>query len=207
MKFAAWIRKRLAQLQGQPPVIQEVVGVSGQLSTAEALLLYRLAQNAQKGCIIEVGSYHGRSTVALAHGSRDGFQAPVFAIEPHEVFEGVLGGVFGPHDRAAFFRTMLRTKAYEYVRLVNLSSEVVAAGWKQPVALLWIDGDHRYEAVQRDFLCWEPFLSTQAQIAFHDSRTAELGPARYIGELLAQGTYIQLHQVDTITVLQKSNGA
>ena len=68
------------------------------------------------------------SPSALAQGSLAGHGAPVFAVEPHETFEGILGGSFGPADRAAFFRTMLTTSSYPAVRLVNLSSEVVTPG-------------------------------------------------------------------------------
>ena len=45
------------------------------------------------------------------------------------------------------------------VRLINLSSEVISVGWTKPIALLWIDGDHRYDSVVRDFKCWEQYLT------------------------------------------------
>ena len=73
----------------------------GMTSLKEVSLLYELAKQAKNGCIVEVGSYRGRSTVALGRGSMDGNQVPVFAIEPHEEFRGVLGGQFGPEDRGA----------------------------------------------------------------------------------------------------------
>src|SRR4051794_20320161 len=111
----------------------------GMTSFKEVSLLYELAREAKVGCIVEVGSYRGRSTVALGLGSLDGNRVPVFAIDPHEEFRGVLGGQFGPEDRGAFFRAMLDTACYQVVRLVNLSSEVVASQWTKPVGLLWID--------------------------------------------------------------------
>lgn len=153
----------------------------------EAELLYHLAREAAGGCIVEVGSYRGRSTVALALGAADGARAPVYAIEPHETFVGALGGEFGPRDRAAFFRTMLRTGCYRNVRLVNLTSEVVASGWHLPIALLWIDGDHTYEGVRRDFDSWSPHLTADATIAFDDTDHEDLGPHRVLSELLDSG--------------------
>ena len=122
-----------------PAHLRAVDRIEGMISLREADLLYRLAGRANGcGCIVEIGSYRGRSTVALAEGATS---SAIFAIEPHEVFEGVLGGSFGARDRAHFYRAMLRSGAYERVRLVNLPGRVVAPGWSEPVALLWIDGE------------------------------------------------------------------
>jgi hypothetical protein len=162
----------------------------------EADLLTRLASEVDEGCIVEVGSWRGMSTIALAKRAR----VPVYAIEPHEHFTGVLGGTFGPDDRRAFFENLLRARVVEKVRLVNLSSEVVAPGWRLPVGLLWIDGDHRYEAVRRDLTCWEPHL--RGKVAFHDAIQPTLGPFRLIEELLADG-YELVEHVQGTKVLQR----
>jgi predicted O-methyltransferase YrrM len=163
----------------------------------EAVLLTRLASAVDDGCIVEVGSFRGMSTIALAKGAR----VPVYAIEPHEEFTGVLGGTFGPADRRAFFENLLQAGVVEQVRLVNLSSEVVAPGWQLPVGLLWIDGDHRYEAVRRDFECWEPHL--RGLVAFHDAIQPKLGPAQLIAELLESGFELVEH-VQGTKVLRRS---
>src|SRR5579871_2007365 len=93
--------------------------IDGWLKLEEAELLFEAAMSVTSGCIVEIGSYRGRSTVALAAGSRSGAKAPVFAIEPHEHFIGIKGGAFGPNDRRAFFRTLLQTKLFGMVRLLN----------------------------------------------------------------------------------------
>jgi hypothetical protein len=171
--------------------------VEGMIGDKEADLLTRLAGEVEDGCIVEVGSWRGMSTIALAKGAR----VPVYAIEPHEVFTGVLGGQFGPADRRAFFENLLRAEVVERVRLVNLSSEVVAPGWKLPVGLLWIDGDHRYEAVRRDFESWEPHV--RGKVAFHDAIQPTLGPAQLIDELLASG-YELVEHVQGTKVLRRT---
>ncbi len=55
-----------------PRHLRPVRKTQGYINFAEAELLYRLAFGARDGCIVEVGSYRGRSTVALARGSLDG---------------------------------------------------------------------------------------------------------------------------------------
>lgn len=156
-------------------------------SATELRCLSQLAASVRKGCIVEVGSYRGASTAALAAGAKD--DVAVYAVEPHEEFVGLLGGQFGPADRAAFFRRMLRTGHYQSVRLVNLPSHVAAAGWEHPVGLLWIDGDHTYDGVRRDFEAWRVHLTDTTIIAFHDSTDQSLGPYQLIGELTENGEY------------------
>lgn len=155
----------------------------GMVSFDEAILLYNLAKRCICGCIVEVGSYRGRSTVFLGRGSLDGANTPVYAIEPHRNFIGVLGGVFGPKDRTVFYRTMLDNDCSEIVSLINLSSEYFSSKWNEPVSLLWIDGDHSYEGVKRDFECWLPHLEANAVIAFDDATDPKLGPYKLIDEL------------------------
>ena len=186
-----------------PKHLKKILSVEGQISPSECLLLFHLASKVSSGCIVEIGSYRGRSTVALALGSLASSGAPVYAIEPHEPFQGVLGGNFGPKDRNEFFKNILRTGVSEIVRLVNLSSEVVSKGWNKEIALLWIDGDHRYEAVKRDFDCWEPFVFQGGLIVFHDSINLTLGPSKVISAAISSKRCKTIRQVDTTTVLEK----
>jgi MMP 1-O-methyltransferase len=197
-RFISWLRWRRL-----PLAMRMVAGAEGMVSLDEAERLYQIASGVKSGCIVEVGSYRGRSTVALAYGSRAGARVPVYAVEPHEVFKGVLGGAFGPADRAAFFRTMLRTGSYDVVRLVNLSSEVVCQGWLDPVGFLFLDGDHTYEGVSRDFRSWSSHLTPDATIAFDDSDRPELGPAQLVEELLRLPEFEELPAVGKIRVLKR----
>ncbi len=170
----------------------------------EVALLFELARDLEDGCIVEVGSYRGRSAAALACGALAGSRQPVFAVEPHEEFRGVHGGKFGPEDRAAFYRAMLETGCYRNVRLVNVSSEVVTPGWSRPVGLLFLDGDHTWEGVRRDFRCWEPHLVAGARLALDDTDDPDLGPRRLADELVSSGAWARLREVGKITVLARS---
>ncbi len=165
--------------------VPEYDKIDGWLKVEEAELLFKAAMSVKSGCILEIGSYRGRSTVALAAGSRSGSKAPIYAVEPHEHFIGIKGGAFGPNDRRAFFRTLLQTKLFGMVRLLNTTSGVLAPGWDKPIALLFIDGDHRYEAVYSDFSLWRPYLVDDALVVFNDA--SGLGPSQLIKELVADG--------------------
>lgn len=191
-------------LKPSPALIQKMVSVKGGVMLEEQLLLFGLASEVSEGCIVEIGSWRGCSTVALALGAQHGRNVSVYAVEPHENFIGVLGGQFGAQDRTMFFQNMLQAGCTKTVRLINLPSEVVAKGWEKPIGLLWIDGDHSHEAVKRDVECWEPFVLTQGIVAFHDSLDQRLGPAKVIEEVLSTGRFQRLDQVGLTTVLKKT---
>jgi hypothetical protein len=186
-----------------PKHLKKILSVEGQISPSECLLLFDLASQISSGCIVEIGSYRGRSTVALALGSLANNRVPIYAIEPHEPFKGALGGDFGPKDRVVFLENILRTGVGEMVHLVNLRSEVVSKGWNKQTSLLWIDGDHRYPAVKRDFDCWEPFVVKGGLIAFHDSMNPNLGPSKIIADAISSKRFKRIRQVNTITLLKK----
>ena len=166
-------------------LVEDFDSIGGWLARDEANRLFQLAASLKEGDIVETGSYQGRSTVALCAGSSVGVGKPVFAIEPHEEFVGVQGGRFGAKDRAAFFRNMLRTKLFPTVRLVNLRSEVIVHGWRQPIGLIFIDGDHRYSGVRRDFFAWKPFFLKGAIVVFGGIKAT--GPAALATERVEAG--------------------
>lgn len=163
--------------------------IDGWLPKEEAAYLYRLAKEATVGCIVAVGSYRGRSTAALAFGVNAGAGLPVYAVEPHEPFRGVFGGEFGPKDRGDFMRTMVETGLYHHVRLVNVSSEYLADKWPMPVSVLFIDGDHRYEAVERDFESLRGKLAPNALVVFDDAANPSNGPGQLSREIVNSGAF------------------
>jgi len=171
-----------------PGWLREVEATAGWLSRDEALALHRYASEVVSGAIVEVGSYRGRSTAALSAGARAG--VPVFAIEPHEAMSDESTGTFGPEDRAAFYRTMLRTGASRNVRLLNTSSEVLSPGWTAPVSLLFIDGLHDEPSVSRDWRAWRPHLVSGATVVFDDAHDPRVGPMHVIAQLVDEGTLV-----------------
>jgi len=190
-----------------PDYFRIVASVEGWLYDDEVELLYRLASGVTSGAVVEIGSYRGKSTVALALGSRDHHRVPVYAIDPHETFTGAMGFEFQPVDRTEFLRNVLRCEVSEIVRVVNLPSPVAAAGWNQPVGLLWIDGDHRYDSVKRDLDCWQRHLAPGALVALHDSTDPNLGPQQAIREAIEAGRFEQVQLVGVTTVLARREGS
>jgi predicted O-methyltransferase YrrM len=187
--------------------LELILAIPGSTDSEEVSLLYELARHVTRGCIVEVGSAKGRSTVALALGAKSGTGAAVYAIEPHEHFQGVLGGVFTPRNRATFFESLLRSDTVQIVRVVNLSSEVVAPGWKEEVGLVFIDGDHRFEAVMRDFECWTTHLVEGGLMILHDSIDPSLGACKVIELAVTSGDYEMIGGISRATILRRIRSA
>jgi Methyltransferase domain len=183
--------------------LASILSISGSTDSEEVSLLYELARHVTRGCIVEVGSAKGRSTVTWALGAKSGAGAAVDAIEPHEHCQGVLGGVFTPRNRATFFESVLRSDTIEIGRLVNLSAEVVAPGWREGGGWVFIDGDHRFEGVLRDVEGWAAHLVEGGRMVLHDSIDPSLGPSRVIELALTSGEYDTPGVMSRVTILRR----
>lgn len=178
-------------------------GVEGWLPLDDAWYLSEAARQCDHA-VVEIGSYQGRSAIALGFGStRSDKSVPVFAVEPHAEFKGVFGGSFGPADRKAYFENLLRSGMVEHVALVNLSSQVAAAGWEREIGLLFIDGDHRYEAVREDARLWAKHVVPGGLIVFDDTFIPDSGPLRVYNELLDSGGYSEVEMAGKLRSLRK----
>ena len=86
----------------------------------------------------------------------------------------------------------------------KLSHEAVK-GWQEPIDLLFIDADHSYQAVRRDWDDWSPYVKAGGIIALHDSRTLKYpGVLKLVKEITAdEGAYRNVEEVATLTVFEK----
>ena len=177
------------------------------VAASQCAVLYELAQESTHG-VVEIGSYRGKSTVALALGSKAGHQVPVFAVDPHEDYEGLPGPngepgyQFGAEDRRQFFQNILNCDCWDCVRLVNLPSTQAAASWVRPIDVLFIDGNHRYEAVKADCDAWLPHLVSGGQVVFHDA-LSHLPPYQVAQELIRDGHMEFVRQFEQVIILRK----
>ncbi len=183
-----------------PKTLRECIRLTeGMTNLEECELLYKLRASARRlrrrGRLLS-GPFDGRPRARFA---RRRAAARLCHRAPCRIC-GRARGQFGPADRAAFYRAMLRTGCFQCVRLVNLSSEMVAPNWTLPVVLLFIDGDHSEDGVRRDWANWSPRLTAEAVVAFDDSDWP--GPAKLIKELCSIG-WQQIDECEKIVVLQR----
>lgn len=179
----------------------DISDIPGMLTESETDYLYRLAQSsAGAGVIVEIGSWKGKSTISLALGSMKAGGAKVYAVDPHkpQAEEGYF------EDTESAFRENIRRAGVEsHVVPRVMTSEEAVAGWHRPIGLLWIDGDHRYEQVKKDFFLWEPHVAEGGIIALHDT-IRKKGPKRVLWEdVFRSNRFERISIVDNITAARK----
>lgn len=140
--------------------------ITGWLSVNEANWLNHMARQTHDGVIVEIGSFQGKSAIALALGAAHG--VPVYTIDPHHAHTDEIGATFGPQDRAALYRNITAADLGETICVVNLTSDHAVQGWREPIGLLFVDGAHNFEQVKRDVLSWLPHVLEHGLIAIHD---------------------------------------
>ncbi|HEY7701856.1 MAG TPA: class I SAM-dependent methyltransferase [Candidatus Limnocylindrales bacterium] len=155
-----------------PIWVRHVRHVRGWLRLPDAFLLYRLARARRPaGDIVEIGSAWGRSTVCLAAGSRSVRAERILAIDPHTGDDWFLEetGQERIDSLAEFQANVDGAGLHDWVTPLVTTSELAArerpAG---PIRLLFIDGLHTLEGVQRDIADWVPRVAPGGVIVFDD---------------------------------------
>jgi GT2 family glycosyltransferase len=148
-------------------------GVEGWLGLGEARALqqaaFRHGRLRSELAAVEIGSWKGRSTIALASGLRRAGWGVLHAIDPHEGSH--THALTGERNTYAELCANLRRAGLEsFVEPVRaLAADACAHFDSQSVGLLFVDGSHRCEDVLRDIELWRPRLAYGATVAFHDA--------------------------------------
>jgi len=115
----------------------------------------------------------------------------------------VPGEDYGPQDNIAFSKNVLFSGVAGIIRPIHLLSSEAIHGSEKPITLLWIDGNHEYEAVRMGFALWSSFVLPGEYVAFHDSSESRSGPFRVVQEALKEGKYIFQKRVYKVAGLEK----
>jgi SAM-dependent methyltransferase len=163
---------------GDPPesfeqAWNEIRDVEGWLSAQQARRLFERARAVPApGRIVEIGSFHGRSTIILALAAPQGVE--LIAIDPH------LGSDRGPReidpqpetgiaDVEAFRANLARAGVSERVRHVQRRSQDALVDVPGAVDLLYVDGAHRYAPALADLRDWGARVKTGGHMLVHDA--------------------------------------
>ena len=143
-------------------------------SPADASVLLDAARGARR--VVEIGVYEGASALLLLEEL--GAEAELHLIDPFGRRPDALPAGWGASEwatRRLVARHARRRAEAPSVRWhVDLSLDV-ASGWREPVDLVFIDGDHSEEGCETDWLSWSPFVVEGGRVVFHDARAGEEG--------------------------------
>jgi predicted O-methyltransferase YrrM len=168
---------------GFADALARVAGVQGWLTDDQARCLFDAAAAVPAGGrIVEIGSFHGRSTIIMAGALVDGVQ--LIAIDPHGCGdrgprEIAPDAAAGERDHAAFVANLGAAGVRDRVRHLRTTSDAALREVAGTIDLLYVDGAHRYGPAAADIERWGARVTVGGSMLIHDSFNA-------IGVMLAQ---------------------
>jgi len=193
------LKRRLAHYSVDAPVISldqlslALDSVPGMMSSEAGPMLFILSITQRlRGDIIEIGSWQGRSTIFLAKGALLSQNGHVFAVDH---FQGNPGkaGLYRVHRddlsdlQDGFSRNVSKFDVAHNVELLGMPSQMAAKKLAERnilARMLFIDGNHDYNAVSSDFAAFKSLLLPGALVVFDDYSAVFPGVTRCVSELV-----------------------
>lgn len=174
--------------------------VNGWLTTAEQTALLHLPALVDHldGEIVEIGSFKGKSTVALGLGSKwiSEKKRKVFAIDPF-----ITNGYYTDYFNE-FQNNILNFRLANYVTPIKKFSHEAILDCPDRISALFVDGDHSYLGVKKDIELYSPRVVQGGFIAFHDY-TVYADVSRAVDELCENGEYVLVCDYDSLRLIRK----
>ncbi|WP_372407261.1 class I SAM-dependent methyltransferase [Streptomyces luteireticuli] len=203
-----------------PTTLAAFEEAKGFMPLDEGLALHRAAETAAAlGLpLLEVGTYCGRSTLLLADVARAA-GTTVVTVDHHRGSEEQQPG-WEYHDTSlvdpevgrmdtlpTFRRTLHRAGLEEHVVAVVGRSPQIAALWRTPLGLVFIDGGHTDEHATADYEGWAPHLAPGGLLVIHDvfPDPADGGqaPYRIYRRALESGEFSEVSVTRSLRVLRR----
>lgn len=173
--------------------------IDGWLSEEEAVMLADYAKEVN-GHVLEIGSFKGRSTVALAIGMS-------YNPHPHKVYAcDHFKGSPEHGDIDTYPEFVVNTMPYrEYIEVITAkSTDAIDEIQSRTYSLVFIDGEHSRSAVEADFEIASKVMNPRGIIVFHDAAMHQLAPkdtpwpevALFVNELIRNGRVQFLARAD-----------
>jgi predicted O-methyltransferase YrrM len=168
------------------------------MTRAELNCLHGLAVALGNGPrLLEIGSYLGASSRFLAAGMQPGGRLYCVDTWQNETMPE------GPRQTLSEFTKNIGRFAADISIVRKNSKDLSPADIELPLDLVFIDGDHSYASVKRDYELVAPWLADGRILAFHDCTYFE-GVSRVMGEALATGSWQIGGNVDSLVWLKKT---
>lgn len=195
--------------------LSRLLGATAFIGEDEIPVLNACAAQAP-GTLVEIGAGHGASAALMLSNMPPGAMA-------HSVDPFVRDSMGELHASARQCRCSV-LRMLEGVGKASMfpnwclhvqTSDEAAASWAAPIDFLYIDGDHRYETVARDFADWSRHVVPGGRILLHDSRREEgvpdetfargwAGPTRLATELRQHDCVRLIDEAFSLTVWERT---
>lgn len=157
-----------------------------------------------KRLAVEIGVFEGLTTAVIANSIKE--DGKVVAVDPF--FSGRLGVSYGKLIAHHYLR---RQGLISRVRFLEMMSWEAAPLIPDEIEFLFVDGDHSYESIHRDWQDWSVKMRPGGIVALHDTlllpgqpTTAMMGSHEYFNKVIRlDHRFIILEQIDSLSILQK----
>lgn len=157
----------------------------------EAAFLFRLVRSFKAPRIIEVGRFRGGSTILMGTAGDDGTRITSIDIAP---------------KNDALLRSVLEKAgiAHKIDLVVNDANKVPAPA--DTYDIVFIDGDHTYQGIKKDYEHWKKSVKPGGHILFHDAgegrelATAREDPKRLMREIAQKDGALWQRQPDVASI-------
>jgi|WetSurMetagenome_2_1015567.scaffolds.fasta_scaffold140047_2 predicted O-methyltransferase YrrM len=158
-------------------------GILGHITEKEVMFLSVLPLISTRGEILEIGSYAGKSTVILALSARFANCGKIHSCDPF-LLESITDPDDGQKEQVEelFHENLKKYQVEDIVDFHKMKSDDLAKQWKFPIKILWIDGDHTYDSVKKDFDHFIRYCVPGSIVCLHDVLHAFDGPIRIFTE-------------------------
>lgn len=215
----------IAQPDMPHDLLEHARKAKGFMPADEGDLLYGAArERLAHGPALEVGTYCGKSAIYLGAAAREtGPDAVVFTVDHHRGSEenqtgwehhdsSLVDPETGLMDTLPTYRSAIARAALEdHVVAVVGRSTTVAAHWRTPLSLLFIDGGHGEEPARTDYRSWAPWVMPEGLLVIHDvfPDPADGGRPPYEQiylPALDSGAFTEIEAVGSMRVLRRTAG-
>lgn len=181
-----------------------VANIEGWLTESEQFALLHLPSLVDhlSGDIVEIGSYRGKSTIALGFGSSlmSTKKRPIYAIDPFIAEPD--SQYYQDYGYDIFWNNIKNHGLEDSVIPIKKFSTEAYRDCPESIAALFIDGDHEYSSVKHDIIHYTPRVVKGGLIAFHDYGIWP-GVSKAVLELYSNENYEHFALYDSLLVIRK----
>lgn len=173
-----------------------------QTTVMEQLAIIKYSSEAESA--VEIGVFEGFNTLNIAKSLKK--SGKLYAIDPF--LKGRLGVCYGELISEKYIkRAGLKSKVNFIKKYSFEASDIVP----EEVDFIFIDGDHSYESIKKDWNVWSDKIKINGIMALHDtsvpshnSAVKDLGSYKFYNETIQNDwRFLKLETVDSMNVLKR----
>jgi predicted O-methyltransferase YrrM len=188
--------------------LKRALETEGWMTTRE--LMYLASVAAYKNRAVEVGSWQGRSTLAIAENMRGlaesyGSMHRVMAVDTWQgspEHKQMLAEKGGDWLLSQFIKNIDGIENVDVYVGTSLEAAALLAKYKMTCDLIFLDASHDYDSVKADILAWTPLLAEGGILCGHD-----YDPPNWMGVKQAVDECVPKFRVVPNTTIWTTEGA